>query len=68
MFKQLIKLYDDRSAAAHGSPMKSKTAYTDSFHIASRAILRMIELNLVPTKEDLESELLSPSEPSFFLN
>jgi hypothetical protein len=67
MFKHLIKLYDDRSAAAHGSPMKSKTAYMDSFHIASRAILRMIELNRVPTKEDLESELLSPSlpEPSF---
>jgi hypothetical protein len=67
MFKQLTRLYDDRSAAAHGSPMKSKTAYIDSFHIASRAILRMIELGQVPTKENLERELLSPSlpEPSF---
>jgi len=67
MFKQLTKLYDDRSAAAHGSSMKSETAYIDSFHIASRAILRMIELGQVPTKENLEHELLSPSlpEPSF---
>jgi hypothetical protein len=63
MFKQLAKLYDDRSAAAHGSPMKSQTAYIDSFHIASRAILRMIELGQVPTKENLEKELLSPSLP-----
>ena len=68
MFKQLTKLYDDRSAAAHGSPMKSPTAYMDSFHIALRAILRIVELGQVPTKEDLERELLSPSlpEPSFF--
>jgi hypothetical protein len=67
IFKQLTKLYDDRSAAAHGSPMKSQTAYIDSFHIASRVILRMIELGQVPTKENLEHELLSPSlpEPSF---
>lgn len=47
--------------------MKSQTAYIDSFHIASRAILRIIELGQVPTKENLEHELLSPSllEPSF---
>jgi hypothetical protein len=67
MFKQLTKLYDDRSAAAHGSPMKNPTAYMDSFQIASRAILRIIELGQVPTKDNLERELLSPSlpEPSF---
>jgi hypothetical protein len=67
MFKQLTKLYDDRSAAAHGSAMKSQTAYIDSFHIASRAILRIIEFGQVPAKETLEQELLSPSlpEPSF---
>jgi hypothetical protein len=67
MFKQLAKLYDDRSAAAHGSPMKSQTAYIDSFSIASRAILRVIELGRVPTKDDLEHELLSPSLPEPFL-
>jgi hypothetical protein len=67
MFKQLAKLYDDRSAAAHGSPMKSHTAYIDSFTIASRAILRMIELSRVPTKDDLEHELLSPSLREPFL-
>ncbi len=61
MFKYLTKLYDARSAAAHGSPVKRDAAYMDSATVASRAILRIIELGRVPTKEDLEKELLSPS-------
>jgi hypothetical protein len=63
MFKELLKLYDDRSAAAHGSPMKGDAPYMDSTHIASRVLLRIIELNRVPSKDDLESELLAPSLP-----
>ena len=61
MFKYLTKLYDARSAAAHGSPVKRNAAYMDSASIASQAILRIIELGRVPTKDDLEKELLSPS-------
>jgi hypothetical protein len=60
-FKYLTQLYDARSAAAHGSPVKRRAAYMDSATIASQAILRIIELGRVPTKEDLEKELLSPS-------
>jgi len=63
MFKHLSKLYDDRSNAAHGSPIKSPTAYMDSATIAARVILRIIELNKVPNKDDLEQELLAPSLP-----
>jgi hypothetical protein len=61
MFKYLTKLYDARSAAAHGSPVKRNAAYMDSATIASQAILQIIELGRVPTKDDLEKELLSPS-------
>jgi len=60
-FKYLTKLYDARSAAAHGSPVKRAAAYMDSATIASQAILRIIELGRVPTTDDLEKELLSPS-------
>jgi hypothetical protein len=66
LFKQLTKLYDDRSLAAHGQAMKNPQAYAGSSHFASRAILRMIELNRVPTKDDLEQELLAPSLPEPF--
>jgi len=60
LFQQLSKLYDDRSKAAHGSPMKSATPYMDISSIASRAVLRIIELGRVPTKDDLERELFAP--------
>lgn len=60
-FKYLTKLYDARSAAAHGSEVKRPDAYMDSASIASQAVLRIIELGRVPTKDDLERELLCPS-------
>jgi hypothetical protein len=61
MFKYLTKLYDARSAAAHGSPVKRHSAYMDSATVASQAVLRIIELGQVPTTDDLEKELLSPT-------
>jgi hypothetical protein len=61
LFKQLSKLYDDRSRAAHGSPMKNPNAYEESVSVASRALLRIIEINSVPDKDELERELLAPA-------
>jgi hypothetical protein len=63
LFQHLKKLYDARSAAAHGSKMKISSPYMDSSHIASRAILRMVELGHVPTIEELERELFWPTLP-----
>ncbi len=63
LFKRLAKLYDDRSNAAHGSPLKNPLAYKESASLASRAILRIIELNCVPDKDYLERELLAPTTP-----
>jgi hypothetical protein len=40
--------------------MKSATPYMDISSIASRAVLRIIELGRVPTKDDLERELFAP--------
>ncbi|MGA8742981.1 MAG: hypothetical protein WB561_17475 [Terracidiphilus sp.] len=61
LFKTLCKLYDDRSSAAHGSPMKDPNAYEESAALAYAAILRIIELNKIPGKDFLERELLAPS-------
>lgn len=60
-FKYLTKLYDARSAAAHSSEIKRPDAYMDSVSIASQVVLRIIDLGKVPTKNELEKELLSPS-------
>lgn len=64
LFKHLSSLYNDRSKAAHGSPMKNPSAYEESVRIASRALLRIIEINSVPDKDDFERELLAPGRRS----
>lgn len=63
LFKYLLKLYDARSAAAHGSEIKRPAAYMDSVSIASQVVLRIIDLGKVPTKDELEKELFWPAEP-----
>jgi Apea-like HEPN len=62
LYKHLSKLYDGRSASAHGSPMKTRDVYMDSATIASRSIMRIIELGRIPTRDELERELLAPAE------
>ncbi len=62
LFKYLLKLYDARSAAAHGSEIKRRGAYMDSVSVASQVVMRIIDLGKVPTKEDLEKELFWPAE------
>lgn len=62
LFRYLSKLYDARSAAAHGSAIKRPDAYMDSVTVASQVVMQIIDLGRVPTKEELERELFSPSE------
>jgi len=64
LFKYLAKLYDARSAAAHGSEIKRRDAYMDSVTIASQLVIRIIDLGKVPTKEELERELFCPAKRS----
>jgi hypothetical protein len=62
LFKYLSKLYDARSAAAHGSEIKRPAAYMDSVSIASQVVMRIIDLGKVPTKDELEKELFWSTE------
>lgn len=55
--KEIVKLYNLRSAAAHGSPKHGEEDLVKTYELLRMAIIRMIELKLVPNKEKLE-ELL----------
>ncbi|MGH8502692.1 MAG: hypothetical protein ACREVE_09515 [Gammaproteobacteria bacterium] len=55
--KHIAKLYDSRSAAAHGRVEKAQEPLLDTYSLARRALIKMIEDNLVPTKAELEVKL-----------
>lgn len=55
--KDIVKLYNLRSAAAHGSPKHGYDDLVKTYELLRMAIIQMIELKLVPNREKLE-ELL----------
>jgi hypothetical protein len=56
-FKQVKKLYDHRSQAAHGTAKPDITPYQDTYAIARRALMKMIEEHHVPDRKELEGHL-----------
>ena len=61
--KRIAKLYDGRSAAAHGREDKAQGTLPDTFELVRRIVIRMIETNDVPTREALEARLFG-ADPS----
>lgn len=55
--KRIGKLYDKRSAAAHGTPKHSNDDLLRSYELLRLVLIRMIEHKKVPTKDDLEALL-----------
>jgi len=55
--KAIAKLYDSRSAAAHGREDKRKDSLQQTYDIARRAVVKIIEDNRVPTHMELEAKL-----------
>jgi hypothetical protein len=55
--KAIAKLYDSRSAAAHGRSDKKHDALQETYDVARRSIIRMIETGRVPTHAELEAKL-----------
>jgi len=55
--KAISKLYDSRSAAAHGREDKKGDSLQETYALARRALLKMIENNRVPTHVELEAKL-----------
>ncbi len=56
-FKKVKALYDSRSKAAHGAGEADMMPYAESYAIARRVILKMIETRHVPNKKELEANL-----------
>jgi hypothetical protein len=56
-FKGIKTLYDHRSKAAHGDGKSGMAPYAESFAIARRALIKMIDARYVPAKKDLDSLL-----------
>lgn len=60
--KEIAKLYDKRSAAAHGKPKHDTDDLLATFNLLRRVLLEIIERGEVPSKEMLE-EALFGTEP-----
>ncbi len=56
-FKQIKALYNDRSKAAHGDGKRDIVPYLETFSVARRALLKMVETCHVPEKRELEAAL-----------
>jgi hypothetical protein len=56
-FKQIRNLYRQRSEAAHGEGKMDLTPYAETFALARRALLKMVETRHVPEKGELEASL-----------
>ncbi|HWY48698.1 MAG TPA: hypothetical protein VNX70_15020 [Bryobacteraceae bacterium] len=55
--KEIAKLYDKRSAAAHGKPKHDEEDVLGSFNLLRRVLMRIIDNKKVPSREDLEDVL-----------
>jgi hypothetical protein len=55
--KAIAKLYESRSAAAHGREDKKSDSLQETYGIARRAVIKMLEDNRVPTHVELEAKL-----------
>jgi hypothetical protein len=56
-FKKVKGLYDSRSKAAHGSGEADLIPYAETYAVARRVLLKMIEIRHVPSKRELEANL-----------
>lgn len=60
--KQIAKLYDARSKAAHGTSKKDLDAYVNSMQLLREVIIKIIESNSIPTMDQLNDLLFGATE------
>ena len=62
--KTIAKLYDKRSAAAHGRPKHNQEDLLSTFSLLRRVLMAMIDRGMVPSKDYLECLLFGCAEDS----
>lgn len=55
--KAIARLYDKRSAAAHGKPKHQSEDLVATFELLRRVLIKMIHSQAVPSKDELEARL-----------
>lgn len=55
--KEIAKLYDKRSAAAHGTPRHEPEHILQTFNLLREVLFRIIDMGFVPKKSELEDIL-----------
>ncbi|MCK4579408.1 MAG: hypothetical protein KAU50_11515 [Candidatus Marinimicrobia bacterium] len=55
--REVFKLYDKRSAAAHGKPKHTSEDVLGTFNLLRRVLMQIIDRKKVPSKNDLEGML-----------
>lgn len=60
--KEIAKLYDKRSAAAHGKPSHEAEHLLQSFNLVREVLIKIINLGHVPPKDELEGILFGSVE------
>jgi hypothetical protein len=63
LFKKVKSLYDSRSKAAHGSGEAELAPYAETYSVARRALVKMVEARHVPDKKELEANLFADARP-----
>lgn len=60
LYNRVRKLYDARSAAAHGSPKrKPELALVETYNLLRRIVIQIIERNHLPTQPELETAMFA---------
>ncbi|PYI92551.1 MAG: hypothetical protein DME97_09545 [Verrucomicrobia bacterium] len=63
LYKKVRKLYDARSAAAHGSSkLKPEFSLIETYSVLRRAFILIIDRNHFPTQQELEALIFSPED------
>lgn len=60
--EKIAKLYDKRSAAAHGKPTHEPEHLLETFNLLREVLIKIIDLGHVPAKKELESLLFGVNE------
>jgi hypothetical protein len=64
LHKQVMRLYDERSAAVHGQPKNNKDVLLQTFVLLRNVLVKIISNNHVPSKSELEEYLFCLGEIS----